>query len=116
MGFFHWSIETDAQLFKLMGDLFETTLSRCERISRHSAALFGPRPLFAWNINPHPLPPDLEKLVRSPPFLSLPDVQPIATRNPPAEHANIKIFGNNHVVHRDDKMIQGLGYGHKRVP
>ena len=47
--------------------------------------------------------------------LSLAYIQSIAAGDPATQDANVKVFGCDQIIHRNDEMIQRFSDGHKSV-
>ena len=83
-----------------------------ERIGRQSARAAGLGPVIALKIDAHAFAADLNERMRHGAAFALAHVQPVAFGDDPAENADVKFFGNDKVVDRNDKMIQRFCDGH----
>ena len=68
--------------------------------------------LLALQIDAHPLAADLNESMRHRAALALADVETVAFAEYAAEHLLVKILGDDKVIDRDDKMIEGLSDRH----
>src|ERR1051325_570390 len=90
------------------GNLIETAFAGGERIGWKSAGSCRFRPVVALQVYAHSLSSDLNERVRHRAAFSLPHVQPVSFRDHAGENAHIKFFRSDDVIHRHDKMIEGL--------
>ncbi len=87
-------------------DVVEPLACGREGIRRHAAPVARLGTLFALQVNAHAFAADLNEGMRHRAALALAHVQAVALGDYAAENADIKFFSNDHIVDRNDKVVQ----------